>query len=218
MFPMNDQFATFFQTLQPANSQFASLFQNFGPANEQFLGTAKANAEKQLAFLTTVTEAVVDGVSKVAELNINACKASLEESKTITSQILAAKEPQEALQLVASLQQPTLTKLAAYNRHLADIASGTQTALSSALQAQAKEASRQFTEAVDGAAKNAPAGSENVVALMKTAIANATAGYDQINSAARQATEAVQANVAASVDQAAKVAEQVAATAARPRK
>src|SRR5690349_10116572 len=49
MFPMNDQFATFFQTLQPANSQFASLFQNFGPANEQFLGTAKANAEKQLA-------------------------------------------------------------------------------------------------------------------------------------------------------------------------
>lgn len=218
MFPMNDQFATFFQTLQPANSQFASLFQNLAPANTQFLGTAKVNAEKQLAFFTTLTEVVVDGVSKVAELNINACKTSLEESKTVTTQFLAAKEPQEALQLVAALHQPTLTKVAAYNRHLADIASGTQAALSAAFQAQAKETSRQFTEAVDGAAKNAPAGSENVVAIMKTAIANATAGYDQINNAARQATEAVQANVAASVDQATKVAEQVAATAARTRK
>ncbi len=218
MFPMNDQFATFFQTFQPANAQFANVFQNLGPANEQFLGTAKANAEKQLAFFTTLTEAVVDGMSKVAELNINACKASLEESKTVTAQLLAAKEPQEALQLITALQQPTLTKVTAYNRHLADIASGTQTALTTAIQAQAKEASRQFTEAVEGAAKNAPAGSENVVAMMKTAIANASAGYDQINKATRQATEVVQANVAASVDQATKVAEQVAATAARTRK
>lgn len=221
MFPMNDQFATFFKTLQPASTQFANTFQTFqnmGPANEQFLGTFKASAEKQLAFFNTLAETAIDSVSKLAELNLTACKASLEESKTVTTQFLTVKEPQEALQLLTALQQPTLTKVTAYNRHLADIASGAQTALSAAIQEQVKETSRHFTEAVDGAAKNAPAGSENVVAVMKAAIANANAGYDQFNRATRQAAEVVQANVAASADQVTKAAEQVTGTEARARK
>jgi phasin family protein len=215
---MNDQFANFFQTFQPANTQFTNIFQNMGPANEQFLGTVKASAEKQLAFFTTLAETTVDSVSKLADLNINACKASLEESKTVTTQFLAAKEPQEALQLLTALQQPTLTKVTAYNRHLANIASGAQTVLSEAIQEQVKETSRHFTEAINGAAKNAPAGSENVVAILRAAMANANAGYDQFNKATRQAAEVVQANVAASADQVTKVAEQVTGTEARTRK
>lgn len=215
---MNDQFATFFQNLQPANAQFPNVFQNLGSANEQFLGTVKASAEKQWAFFNTFAETTVDSVSKLADLNINACKASLEESKTVTTQLLAVKEPQEALQLLTAMQQPTLTKITAYNRHLTNIASGAQTALSTAIQEQVKEASRQFTQVVDSAAKNAPAGSENIVAAMKTAIANASAGYDQLDKAARQATEVVQANVAASTDQIVKSAEQMTGAEARTRK
>lgn len=218
MFPMNDQFATFFKTFQPANTQLTNVFQNLGPANEQFLNTVKVTAEKQWAFFNTLAETTVDSMSKFADLNISACKASLEESKTVTTQFLAAKEPQEALQLITALQQPTLTKVTAYNRHFANIASGAQTALSAAIQEQVKEASRHFTEVVDGAAKNAPAGSENVMAVMKAAIANANAGYDQFNKSTRQAAEVVQANVAASADQVTKAAEQVTGTDTRARK
>lgn len=218
MFLTNEQFSAFFQNLTPANNKFANAFQNLIPTNDQSVAMFKANAEKQVAFFTSLSESAVDAMSKVAELNINACKASLEESKVMGKQLLAAKDPQEVLQLFTALQQPTLTKLTAYRNHLGTIASGAQATVSTAIQAQVNEATRQINDIIDTAAKNAPAGSESVVAIAKSVIANASAGYDHLNKATRQAAEVIQTNVSASVDQATQVADQMTATVARTRK
>lgn len=218
MFLTPDRFSSFFQNLAPSNTQFANAFQNLVPANDAFAGTVKANLEKQVAFFTTLSETVVDSVSKIAELNINACKTSLEETKVVSNQLFAAKAPQDTLQLVTALQQPTITKLTAYNRHLADIASGAQAAISTAIQEQVKESTRQLTQIVDAAAKHAPAGSENVVTMAKSVIANANAGFDHLNKATQQAVEVAQANVTASVNQAAQIVDQAGAAVTRTRK
>jgi hypothetical protein len=50
---------------------------------------------------------------------------------------------------------------------------------------------------VDTVVKNAPAGSENAVALVKSAVAAANNAYDTVQKAAKQATVAAEANFAA---------------------
>ena len=49
--------------------------------------------------------------------------------------------------------------------------------------------------------KNAPAGTENAVALFKSALGSANAGYEQFTRTAKQATDAIEANVNAAVSQ-----------------
>jgi len=60
---------------------------------------------------------------------------------------------------------------------------------------------------VEEVSKNAPAGSENVIAFVKSSIGNANAGYEQITKTTKQAVEALEVNVASAVDQLTKTAE-----------
>jgi len=50
---------------------------------------------------------------------------------------------------------------------------------------------------VDGALKNAPAGSENAVTLVKSAISAANNAYESVQKAAKQATDMAEANFTA---------------------
>jgi phasin family protein len=232
MFAMNDQFAGFFKNFQPANDQFTSAFKNLFPAagqftanstnafagNEQFLNAAKTGIDAQVAFLAKLSTTVFDSTSKVADLNMNAGKAAMEETTVIAKQFFASRTPQEAMQLLAALPQPNATKAVAYARHLTDIISSAQAELTRVTQEQVEEAIRKFVVLIDEAGKNAPAGSENVISMLKLSTANVSAGYEQLSKVARQTTEAVQANAAAVVEQATQVGEQVAAATGRTRK
>ena len=75
------------------------------------------------------------------------------------------------------------------------IVSGLQAEVTKAAESQIGEHSRKFATLVDEVSKTAPAGSENVVAFMKTAIANANAGYEQLSKTGKQAVEAMGANL-----------------------
>jgi phasin family protein len=232
MFAMNEQFAGLFKNFQPANEQFTNAFKNLFPAggqfagnganvfagNEQFLNAAKSGIDSQVSFLTKLSATALDSTSKVVELNMSAAKTAMEESTVIAKQFFASKTPQEALQLLAALPQPNATKAAAYTRHLTDITSTAQAELARVTQEQVEETIRKFVALIDEAGKNAPAGSENVISMLKLSTANVSAGYEQLNKVAKQATEAVQANAASVVEQATQVGEQVAAATGRTRK
>lgn len=232
MFAMNDQFAGFFKNFQPANDQFTNAFRNLFPAsgqfpgnginalpgNEHFLNAAKNGIEAQVSFLSKVSATALDSTSKVVDLNMSAAKAAMEESSVIAKQLFASKTPQEAMQLLAALPQPNATKATAFTRHLADITSAAQAELTRVTQEQVEETLRKFVALVDEAGKNAPAGSENVISMMKLSAANVSAGYEQLNKVTKQATEVVQANAATVVEQATQVGEQVAAASGRTRK
>jgi phasin family protein len=162
---------------------------------EQFSAATKSNFETQLALLTALTGKAFESVEKVIELNMNVAKAALEESTSNARQLLAAKDPQEFIALSASQVQPNAEKAVSYGREVMTIVSGLQAEVSKAAESQIGEQSRKFASLVDEVSKTAPAGSENVVAYMKTAIANANAGYEQLTKSTKQAVEAMGANM-----------------------
>ncbi|MGB7481622.1 MAG: TIGR01841 family phasin [Burkholderiaceae bacterium] len=182
---------------------------------EQFSAATKANLESQLAMLNSLTVKAFEGVEKVIELNISAARASLEESSATARQLLGAKDAQEFLALSAAQAQPTAEKAIAYSRHLAGIASSTQAEFAKATEAQIAEATRKVNTLIDEVTKNAPAGSENAIAILKSMIGNASAGYEQLTKTAKQAVETIEANVANATNQFTQVAEK---TTARARK
>ena len=134
-----------------------------------------------------------EGVERLVELNVQAAKASMGEFSETVHAALAAKSPQELLALQASLVKPAAEKAAAYGRHVQDIVTTTGADLRAAVQAQIADAQQKFTAAVETAFANAPAGSENAVALMKTTLAQAGRAYENVGKAAAQVTEAVDA-------------------------
>nr|WP_314630469.1 phasin family protein [uncultured Noviherbaspirillum sp.] len=162
---------------------------------EQFSAATRTNLESQLALLTALTGKAFESVEKVIELNMNVAKAALEESTSNARQLLAAKDPQEFIALSTSQAQPNTEKAASYGREVMAIVSGLQAEVTKAAESQIGENSRKFATMVEEVSKTAPAGSENVVAFMKTAIANANAGYEQLSKSGKQAVEAMGANL-----------------------
>jgi len=160
---------------------------------EQIMASNKANIET-LFGLTTKAFA---GVEKLVDLNVNATKAALAEAAGTTQAMLSVKDAQELMALQASLFQPMAEKAAAFSRHLYDIASGTGAEFGAAIEGKTAEAQKAFVGLVDSAAKNAPAGSETAVAVMKSAVAAATNAYESVQKAVKQATDVAEANMAA---------------------
>ena len=157
---------------------------------EQVMASQKASVETLLG----LTSKAFEGVEKMVELNLTASKAALAESGEHAKALLSAKDAQELLALQSGLFQPLAEKTAAYSRHLYDIATGSSAELSKALEGQAAEAQTKFMGLVDNAAKNAPAGSESAVAVMKSAVAAANNALESVQKAVKQATEVAEAN------------------------
>ena len=165
---------------------------------EQVLASQKATLDT----LFGLTGKAFEGVEKLVELNVTASKAALAEVAGSTQALLSVKDPQEMLALQAALFQPMAEKTAAYSRHVYDIATGTGAEFSRTFEEQAAEAQRKFLAVVDNASKNAPAGSETAVAVLKSAIAASTNAMESVQKAVKQATEVAEANFNAVANQA----------------
>ena len=168
---------------------------------EQFSAAAKANAEAQIALFNQLASKTFEGVEKLVDLNLKAAKSSLEETQAAAQKLFSAKDPQEFFTLTSSHAQPTLEKSVAYGRHLSGIFSSTHAELTKAAEAQIAEVNRKVVALIDEAAKNAPAGSEQAISILKSTIGNLSAGYEQFTKNAKQAAEVLEANVTNAVDQ-----------------
>ena len=172
---------------------------------EQVLASQKANVET----LMGLTSKAFEGVEKIIELNMSASKAALSETSQHAKALLSVKDAQELMALQQALFQPLAEKTAAYSRHLYDIASGSTAEFSKTVEGQAADAQKKFMGLIDNAAKNAPAGSDAAVAVMKNAVAAASNALESVQKAVKQATDVAQSNynaVAANAVDAAKPA------------
>ncbi len=175
---------------------------------DQILAAQKANLETLFGLTTKAFE----GVEKLVELNVTASKAALAEAQSTAQAAMSVKDAQELLTLQASLFQPLAEKTAAYSRHLYDIAQGTSAEFSKAFEAKASEAQQAFVGMVDSASKNAPAGSETAVAVMKSAVAAANNAFESVQKAVKQASDVAEANFNAVSSQAVAAAKTATAT------
>ncbi|MBO9645749.1 MULTISPECIES: phasin family protein [Pseudacidovorax] len=157
---------------------------------DQIIAAQKANIDTLFGLTTKAFE----GMEKLIELNVTASKAALSEAAGTAHAVLGAKDAQELLALQASMMQPMAEKTAAYSRHLYDIAQGTSAEFTKAFESKAVEAQQAMVGLIDSAAKNAPAGSETAVAMMKSAVAAANNAFESVQKAVKQASDVAEAN------------------------
>jgi len=172
---------------------------------EQFLEAQKT----KLNSLLGLSHKSFSNLEKVVELNLNAAKAYLEESTEAVKALSSAKDVQEFVAVSSALAQPFAEKSLAYSKEVYKLGSGFANEASKAVEAQIAEANKSFVELFESATKNAPAGTEGAVALMKSAMTAANSAYDTVSKATKQAVEMAEANVAAATQATLKAAEQV---------
>jgi phasin family protein len=157
---------------------------------EQVLAAQKANVQ----ILYGLTGKAFEGVEKLVELNLQVAKAALEEANDAATAALSVKDAQELLSLQASYLQPAAEKAAAYTRHVYDITASTSAEVTKVAESQIADAQKKFLGLVDSASKNAPAGSENAVALVRSAVAAANNAFESVQKATKQAVDVAEAN------------------------
>ena len=165
-------------------------------APAQFTTANKTNVEA----LLTLANTAFASAERLAALNLNTARGLLEDSVNNTKALLGAKDVQELVSLQSTMTQPGVEKAVAYSRNIYEIATQTQEEIAKIIEAQFSEANKTVANALDKAAKNAPAGSDVAVAAVKSAIAAASSAYDSLTKAAKQVAEVTEANVAAATN------------------
>ena len=174
---------------------------------EQFTNATKSAFEAQLATMTAFAQKAFANVEKIVELNMTVAKASFAETTATAQELMTAKGPQEFIAITTANAKPNAEKALAYGRELAAIATAAQADFSREAELQIADTRQKVASLVDDVAKNAPAGTESVVAMVKTAMGNANAGFDQISKNAKQTADVIEANVTSTVSKFSQAAE-----------
>jgi len=158
----------------------------------------KAQAE---AFKTTnsVATTAFDGARKLLELNVQAARAGMEESSAQLKALLAARDVSALNTLLADLfsqfSKPEGNKAAAYVKDVYDIAQQTHSQVAELIEKQVASSQQQLLAAVDALAKNAPAGSEGAVKLLRQSVVEANTAFEKVQAASCQVLDLIDANV-----------------------
>jgi phasin family protein len=178
---------------------------------QQYAAANKAFLESQIATVSNLASIALQGTEKIIALNLALAKSAPEANSAAAKELLAAKDPQALVAQATTQAKLNAEKVTAYSRNLTEIVSTTKADLAKLADAQLAEAQSRVSTFLDGVAQSAPTGSENLMAMLKSSVANSYAGYEQVNNAAKQAVEAAEAQVAKASDQLAQVVKNVAA-------
>lgn len=162
---------------------------------EPFTSATKALFESQIAAFNTLGGKTMKGIEKAIALNMAAAKEYAEESNVAAQRLFAAKDPQTFFELASTQAKSAAEKMTSYSRGMTDIATDIRNEFTKAAETQLTETKSKITTLVNDITKNAPAGSEPMVAMLKSAIDTASAGYEQLTTATKQAVETVEAQV-----------------------
>lgn len=152
---------------------------------EQFVAANKnAVAEAQALAATAF-----GGLEKLVDLNMATTKAALFQNSGDVFSAFSAKNPADLVAAQAAFVKPLAEQSVAYGRAVYAIASETSAEFAKTAESKFAASQQAMTEAVENLAKNAPAGSETVVAVFKSAM---TAGQNAIESAKTSAKKALE--------------------------
>jgi phasin family protein len=178
---------------------------------QQILARQKAAVDTLVAAQT----AVFEGFEKLVDLNLKVVKATLDEVAQKSKQATELKDTEEVSSFVSATVQPGADKAMAYGKHVYDIVTGVQAELAKLAEAQIAEGREQVNAAVEQFTKNAPAGSEGAIAILKSSLATANNTYESLTKAAKQAAEVAENNLNAAANATFKAANDVAEAAGK---
>ncbi|MEY3935818.1 MAG: hypothetical protein RLZZ202_20, partial [Pseudomonadota bacterium] len=141
---------------------------------EQIAAAQKANLET----LAGLTNQALKSVEKLVELNMQIAKSSLSESMSNAKKALEVRDVQQLIAQQAQMIQPMAERMMSYGRDLYEIAQDSSQAFTKTAEAELAANQKKLQSMVDEWTKNAPAGSDAAVQMMKQAIAAANNSYE----------------------------------------
>ena len=119
---------------------------------DELTANSKASVEVALKAITSS----FGNLERLTALNINTARTLLDDNVGAARAMLSAKDVRELVGLQASLAQPMVEKLAAYNRSVYEIVSQNQSEFVRMVESQIADLNKKFTSALDSAAKSTP--------------------------------------------------------------
>lgn len=172
--------------------------------SEKLQDAQKAN----LDLLQQISGKVFASVEQLTQLQFKTLQASTEEQFDGLRKLLAVRDPQGFAELQASFTQPNVQaeRLAEFNRQVQALIVGTHSEIAKLTSRQVEAGTQQVQEFVEVISKNAPAGSEPVVAAFKSSLANAGTVFESAQNAVKQAADVAQSGFDAATAAASKTA------------
>jgi phasin family protein len=152
---------------------------------EHIAAAGKANVESLIGLAHTQFATL----QRLSALNFSLAKSAFEGSVSYTKSLLGAKDPQEFASLSAAAAQPAIENVIAYSRSVYEIVTQTNADTKNFAEAQAGEFNKSIVGFLDKASTNAPAGSEAVIAAVRSALAATNSAYERMSSATKQASD-----------------------------
>ena len=150
---------------------------------------------QSLQSLQAYALASLNGVEKLAELNLQAAKSSVEEGVSNSVALFHSRDPKALADTASAQAKPATEKLGGYAHHVLEIANQTAAEFSRIAEKQMSEASQEVFATIDEISKSSPAGTEGIATFYKSAVSAANSAWDQVSKANKQVVELTEANV-----------------------
>ena len=157
-------------------------------------------AQSGINFSLFVANTVLNGVERLAVLNLAASRSALEAGISNLNILLGAKDLPSLIELQKSIATPSLEKGVEYSRNVIAIASETKDKIAKEVEIHVADTKAKVSGLVEKALESAPAGSEVAVAAVKSAMQSANEAMGNLNKVAKQAAEVTEASVAAATE------------------
>ncbi len=154
-------------------------------------------AKAQIEGVIRVATLAADGAEKIAAVQLKAAKSSFEDGVKQMKALASVKEATELQALGAKFMQPGMEKANAYAKELYESVASSSSEFAKLFEDQVASVNKQAIVAVDAMLKNAPAGSEPMVAAFKQMMGMANQAYDSFVQSVHTIGNTVEANIAA---------------------
>jgi phasin family protein len=168
----------------------------------QFLELQKVHVEA----MNSVGRALIAAAERLASLNVAATRSAIDSATEAAQSLSSVKDPKELVALSGASAQPSVEKLVNYTRELVGIANGVNSEISKVVEQQIADSNKRVAELLDYASKNAPAGSEQALAMLRSAVAAGNTAFDTVSKVSRQAADWAETNFATAAKAAASAA------------
>ncbi len=151
----------------------------------------------QVNALNAVGHALITAAEKLSSLNVAAGRSAIDSATEAAQSLSGVRDPKALVSLSGAAAQPSVEKLVGYTRELVGIANAASAEIGKVVQQQIADSNKRMAELIDFVAKSAPAGSEQAVAMLRSAVTASNTAFDTVTKASRQAADWAQANFAA---------------------
>jgi len=163
------------------------------PATEYYFTFLKKSTKTMSDF----SDVAFDKFVQVNDHNIKFTKTALDGANSAVATMLKVKDPKEFVEFAQNSVGPVSAKVTDYFKTLYKINSDFLKSGSDYVESESEEINKIITDQVEEMSKNAPAGTEGVVAMTKSSLAASSSTYESMTKAAKQVFDIVDNNIEA---------------------